>query len=346
MGHAHTARLGVFRRSVWELGLALIVAGLVTLLFVAFQLFGTTLFEQHSQSSLARQFARAVAASGDAGGMASRAAGGGAAGGGNDNPVVGSPGAAKTLYPVPVGIAVDHLVIPAIGVDKYVVEGTDDAELSMGPGHYPGTPFPGQPGNAAIAGHRTTFGAPFFDLNKLRRGERIYVTNTHAMTFVYSVVKQEVVPPDDSAVLANTSRPELTLTTCNPRFSDTSRLIVVADLIGKADGLPPAVAAPAGSGRAGASGSSRAGAGGSGGAAAASPAAGTSDSLGGGNSNALVPALLFGGLALVVWIGTRVAISRTRKRRRVTVAVVGCALCLVPLWFCFESVVRVLPATL
>jgi sortase A len=131
----------------------------------------------------------------------------------------------------PVGI----IQIPKIAVDKVVVEGTATADLRLGPGHYPGTPLPGQPGNAAIAGHRTTYGAPFYNLNELVPGDQIVVTTTQGR-FCYDVTQVLVVKPSDVAVVAPTSTPELTLTTCNPRFSAAQRLVVQASLL-----TPPAV---------------------------------------------------------------------------------------------------------
>ena len=122
-------------------------------------------------------------------------------------------------------------MIPAIGVDRYVVQGVAEADLQMGPGHYPGTPLPGQAGNVAIAGHRTTFGAPFFRLNEVHGGDLVYLTDTLGTTWVYRVVSQFVVAPSDVAVLDPTRTPELTLTTCNPRFEATSRLVVRAVLL-------------------------------------------------------------------------------------------------------------------
>ena len=117
-----------------------------------------------------------------------------------------SSGAATVSLPRPTaGGALDHMVIPAIGVNRYVVEGVEELDLQMGPGHYPGTPLPGQDGNVGIAGHRTTFGAPFFRLNELVPGDLIYLTDTSGTTWVYDVVHQWVVPPSDTAVLDATS---------------------------------------------------------------------------------------------------------------------------------------------
>jgi sortase A len=128
--------------------------------------------------------------------------------------------------------------IPAIGVDQVFVEGTGTAELRRGPGHYSGTPMPGQPGNAALAGHRTTYGAPFNQLDRLRPGDPILIT-TSLGSFRYDVRRSFVVKPSDVWVIAPTPGDQLTLTTCTPRFSASRRLIVQASLVGS-----PAPAAP------------------------------------------------------------------------------------------------------
>jgi sortase A len=124
-----------------------------------------------------------------------------------------------------------HLVIPRIGLNDYVVEGVGAAQLAEGPGHYPGTAPIGGQGNVGIAGHRTTHGAPFYDLNELQVGDLIYLTNLAGQTFTYKVTTHFIVPPTDGAVLNPTTVPSLTLTTCNPRYSATSRLIVRAALV-------------------------------------------------------------------------------------------------------------------
>ena len=249
-------RLTGGRRLLREVGLALVTAGLVVLLFVVYELVGTNLTEEHSQSQLARAFNAAVAAARPAPATASPAGHRAATGkvgpgsgatasrrrratssGHAKSSIAGGTTAAPTVsFPVPSpGGALDHLVIPAIGVDRYVVEGVAELDLQMGPGHYPGTSLPGQDGNVGIAGHRTTFGAPFFRLNELVPGDFIYLTDTSGTTWVYDVIRQWVVPPSDTAVLDGTHLPELTLTTCNPRFEATTRLVVRADLV---KGLP------------------------------------------------------------------------------------------------------------
>ncbi len=233
-----------------EVGLALVTAGLVVLLFVAYELVGTNLSEEHSQARLARDFSAAVARvplpaaprttttttlapvllGPVPKGIAKRL--GWEATATPPRPTVHDPSPPTEELPVtPPGGALDHLVIPVIGVDRYVVQGVAEADLQMGPGHYTGTPLPGQAGNVAIAGHRTTFGAPFFRLNEVHSGDLVYLTDTLGTTWVYSVVRQFVVAPSDVAVLDATRAPELTLTTCNPRFEATSRLVVRAVLL-------------------------------------------------------------------------------------------------------------------
>ncbi len=115
------------------------------------------------------------------------------------------------------GKGIGYLVIPKIAVNFVVVEGVGEPQLQGGPGHYPGTSLPGQPGNAAIAGHRTTYAAPFYNLNELTPGDPIYALTSQGL-FRYNVVSQQAVAPTDVAVLDQSATPELTLTTCNPRW--------------------------------------------------------------------------------------------------------------------------------
>jgi sortase A len=131
------------------------------------------------------------------------------------------------------GQAVAILKIPSIDVDLVVVEGTDTESLKKGPGHYEQTAYPWQgQGRVGIAGHRTTYGAPFWSLNELEPGDRI-VLATEFGIFTYRVTGSRIVAPSDGSVLNATSRPTLVLTTCNPRFSAAERLVVFADRIGQ-----------------------------------------------------------------------------------------------------------------
>ena len=124
--------------------------------------------------------------------------------------------------------------IPKIGLNKYVVSGTNTDDLAKGPGHYTGTALPGQYGNVAIAGHRTTHGAPFNRLAQLARGDRIYLTDLAGQRLTYVVVASPfAVSPSNVSVLNYFGDNRLTLTTCNPEFSATQRLIVVAGYVGR-----------------------------------------------------------------------------------------------------------------
>lgn len=371
---------------------------------MAYDLWGTGIAEHHSQTVLARQFRAEVAQAQRAAGSAASHSGtagsgtadgrSGAAGGGGTSPVKRGPrphagragtgtvtvatGGGPTVLVPPAGGAIDHIVIPAIGVDRYVVQGVAEADLQMGPGHYPGTPLPGQPGNVGIAGHRTTFGAPFFELNALRPGDFVYLTDTSRTTWVYRVQRQWVVAPTDIGVLDPTPGSELTLTTCNPRFEATSRLVVRAALASRlapgahlASGLPVAApGSPAASAAAGRSTSSpvttRAPAGGT----TASPgygggahdpvvslpasAAGPSPVPKASGARSVAPpaagawswvgAAGWGLLALAVWVTARVVGARRRRWGKAAVLVPGAVVALVPVWFVFENLVRLLPA--
>ncbi len=128
------------------------------------------------------------------------------------------------------GVAVGRIVIPAADVDWTVVEGVTPADLRMGAGHMSGTALPGEPGNAVISGHRTTYGAPFAHLERLAPGDTITVEGATGV-HTYAVVETRVVEPSDVWVTGQWRGAWLTLTTCNPRYSSRERLVVFAHLI-------------------------------------------------------------------------------------------------------------------
>jgi sortase A len=125
------------------------------------------------------------------------------------------------------GDAIAHLEIPAIGVSEYVVEGTDTGSLRKGPGHYPDTPLPGDPGTAAIAGHRTTYGAPFRKIDQLEPGDRITLDMPDGR-FVYRVERTKIVDDQDLSVLEPVGYKRLMLSACHPLYSAAERVIVFA----------------------------------------------------------------------------------------------------------------------
>jgi sortase A len=125
------------------------------------------------------------------------------------------------------GDAIARIEIPAIGVSEYVVEGTDTGDLRKGPGHYPDTPLPGDPGTAAIAGHRTTYGAPFRRIDDLTRGQRIVVDMPDGR-FIYRVERTTIVDDQDLSVLDPVGYKRLMLSACHPLYSAAERVIVFA----------------------------------------------------------------------------------------------------------------------
>jgi sortase A len=136
--------------------------------------------------------------------------------------------AAKLLNHTHPGHALARLKIPSIGVNFAVIEGTSTSDLQQGPGHYLGTMLPGLPGTFAIAGHRTTFKAPFRNLNKLKHGSRIVVSMPYGK-FVYRVVNiRSVLPSDAGVIVRRKGHQRLVLTACDPPFSAARRLIVSA----------------------------------------------------------------------------------------------------------------------
>ncbi|MFN2608490.1 MAG: class E sortase [Acidimicrobiales bacterium] len=215
-------RLVTFRRVVRGVGKTSIAAGVLIFLFVAFELWGTGIAERRDQKALKNQFSRSLAVPPTVAG--------------------GAPTSAPPdTEPPALGDAVAEITAPRIGLDKFVVEGVGTEDLKKGPGHYPDTPMPGQHGNVAIAGHRTTYGAPFNRLDELEKGDPITV-RTPTGTFRYEVSESKVVAPTEVSVLDPTPDDRLTLTTCNPKYSAAQRLIVVATL---ASPVAPARPAPA-----------------------------------------------------------------------------------------------------
>jgi sortase A len=127
------------------------------------------------------------------------------------------------------GSAVGRIRIPAIGASFVVVKGTGTSELENGPGIYSETSFPGVPGTTAIAGHRTTYLAPFRHIDRLRRGEAIVLEMPYAR-LTYTVIGSRVVLPTDVSVLDPVGYSRLILSACTPLFSASHRLIVFARL--------------------------------------------------------------------------------------------------------------------
>ena len=220
-------------RILGAVGRTCIAVGVLILLFVVYQLWGTGIREAQAQRKLESEFEQRL---GDAGVSAPDESAQGPA------PTTTTTAPGPPPAPAVEGEAVAHVRIPAIGVDKIVVEGVTLEDLKRGPGHYPDTPLPGQPGNAAIAGHRTTYGAPFNRIDELDPGDEILVTTVQG-AFRYEVSDQLIVSPKEVAVLDDFGDNRLTLTACHPKYSARQRIVVVAALVGEA---APAANAPPG----------------------------------------------------------------------------------------------------
>jgi sortase A len=247
------------RALTWT-GRVLLTIGLVMVAFAGFQLWGTGLAEARAQDQLGREwearFETSATTAGSSPGTLTDSA--------SDGPTTTrtmtsttpsitssvtstapQPGVPDTpvidrgRQPEP-GQAAGRIVIPAIGLDKVFVEGVERDHLRLGPGRYPDGPWPGRAGNAAIAGHRTTHGAPFFDLDLLQPGDEIIVETLDGR-FRYLVQAHDdgsggtvghfIVDPSAVDVLDDKGDNRLTLTACHPRYSAAQRIIVTAALV-------------------------------------------------------------------------------------------------------------------
>jgi sortase A len=192
-------------------GKTLISAGVLLLLFVAYQLWGTGLAERQAQDKLKSQFVTTTVPTSVP----------------NTPTTTVAPVAPKT------GDVVAQIIIDSIKVNKFVVAGVGYKELEKGPGLFTGSPLPGQLGNVAISGHRTTYGAPFGRLDELVKGDRIVMKTSHA-TFTYLVSgAPKVVKPTDVDVIrtVDPTRATLTLITCHPKWTSEKRLVISAELL-------------------------------------------------------------------------------------------------------------------
>jgi sortase A len=130
--------------------------------------------------------------------------------------------------PLP-GDAIGEIDMPAIDKSAYIVEGTDTDDLRKGPGHYHDTPMPGDHGTVAIAGHRTTYGAPFRRIDELEPGDRIDLRMPYG-DFTYRVERTRIVPPTETSVTDRVDHDRLILSACHPLYSAAKRIVVFARL--------------------------------------------------------------------------------------------------------------------
>ena len=223
----------IFRR----IGQTMILLGFLTLLFVVYQLWGTGLLTERYQQGLENDFEELVEQVEEVADEPEEVV--------SDSEV--KPDLGEFLWRSE-GEAMAQLTIPVLNLSKTVVSGVGVEALRKGPGHYSYTPLPGMPGNSAIAGHRTTWGAPFGDINKLEPGDEILIQTVQG-SFTYRVVEQMggrghfIISPYRLDVLDqnfDTYPNRLTLISCHPKLTARQRIIVVAELVGEpADYYPP-----------------------------------------------------------------------------------------------------------
>ena len=213
-----------------KLGQSLVVVGALTLLFVAYQLWGTGFLTDRYQEDLKEDFEELVEiaeeTNTDLSGIEETA---------NEEITF-----SDFLWRAE-GEAIAQLVIPRMNLTQTVVSGVSSESLRRGPGHYQNTPMPGMPGNASIAGHRTTWGAPFSRIDELEPGDEINIQTIQG-SFTYRVVEQAggrgsfIVSPQRLDVLGQNYEEypnRLTLISCHPKLTARNRIIVVAELVGE-----------------------------------------------------------------------------------------------------------------
>lgn len=309
-------------RIVGAIGRFMMRAGAVLLLFVAYQLWGTGLSTARAQDRLSAQFDAQLTTTTTTAPTTSTTA-----------PTAPAPPVtAPADLPVPdPGAPIGRISIPAIDSDFVVVQGVDLRWLRDGPGHFPQTPLPGQAGNAALAGHRTTYAAPFNRLDELRPGDPITITTLQG-TFTYLVDRRVdakgdvtghvIVDATDLSILDQDIGDRLTLMACHPKYSAARRIVVTATLT-----TPPAPSTPIPS------------------YADTVTTDASLDVLAGGDPSARPAAILWGIIAALAWFGVWFA---ARKWRRIPVwawYLVGTPIVLVLLFLTFENVARLLPAS-
>jgi len=224
-----------WRWVVGGVGKVLIALGLLMFAFTGYQLWGTGIQTAREQAGLRSDFNQLMSATtvAPATTMATVVT--------TDTALAPTPTTSTTSTvptapdgpPIRDGDVIARLRIARIDLDVYVVQGVGKDDLSKGPGHFNETPMPGQLGNSAIAGHRTTYGAPFGDLDELQPGDLIQVS-TLAGEFTYSVTETVIVDPSEYGAVIPTVDPTiatLALATCHPEYSSRQRLVVKASLL-------------------------------------------------------------------------------------------------------------------
>lgn len=343
----------LFSRILGGIGRVMIASGVLILLFVTYQLWGTGIRTDASQRELGEKFTRAKeeAKANPSRDNGANPNGENAAGTtsttapGATLPGEGTPAEGDFPPPKP-GNAIGQIKIPKIGVDFFFVEGVDLNYLAEGPGHFPGTPFPGQAGNAALAGHRTTWKAPFNRIDELVPGDTIEITTVQG-DFTYEVMPQpgltpdapsgnRIVTPSQTEILDQPpGQNSLTLMACHPKYSAEQRIVVVGKLVnapaattGKSDESMAAVNSID--------------------QQKLLPEQGSGDALSiSAQPEARGPAIVFSIVAGIIWLAAWFVARRWgswRQWQRWAVYAVALPIFLVPLFFAFENINHLLPA--
>jgi LPXTG-site transpeptidase (sortase) family protein len=130
-----------------------------------------------------------------------------------------------------IGQPIGKILVPSIGVDVVMIEGTSKGDLKEGPGHWEETPFPGQGGNFVVSGHRTTYGAPFFKLDDVKVGDEITLVLPYAVVR-YMVSKTFICLPNEVDTVAQRGREQVSLAACHPIYSARQRIVAQGELTG------------------------------------------------------------------------------------------------------------------
>ena len=220
-------------KALGGVGRTLIAAGTLILLFVAYQLWGTGLQEAKSQKALSKQFEEQLASI-ETSTTTSTTTPTTAAPAGTTPEIVVVKSEPRTVdVPLPAeGDPIAKIKIPSIGVTRTVVSGIGLDQLKRGPGHYPQTPLPGQKGNVAIAGHRTTYGQPFHNVDKVKNGDQV-IFETAQGTFVYEITETKIVSDEQTEILEDKGDNRITLIACHPKYSAAERIILIGKLVGE-----------------------------------------------------------------------------------------------------------------
>lgn len=218
----------MLHRVLGGVGRSMMTAGTLILLFVAYELWGTGIQEARSQKELTSQFetlldqVKSTSTTGTSTPSTTRPG----------DPVPTKQITPRPRLPIPAeGQAAAIITIPKIGITRTMVEGIGLDQLKRGVGHYPTSPLPGQAGNVAMAGHRTTYGQPFHNIDKLVPGDQIFFKTVQG-EFVYKVTGSEIVKPGDVSILEDKGDNRVTLIACHPKYSLKERYIVYGELEG------------------------------------------------------------------------------------------------------------------